>query len=107
MYEFNDNLFNHRQQRHQRKLKLWRYAGLMLTYRCTAACRFCYYYCCPQAGGLMSPDTAIGAWEGLVRIAGDNARIHITGGEPFLYFDRLAEILQQAQQQCDPGIERI
>ena len=107
MYELNDNLFNQRQQRHQRKLKLWRYAGLMLTYRCTAACRFCYYYCCRQAGGLMSVDTAIRAWEGLVRIAGDDARIHITGGEPFLYFDRLAEILQQARRQGLNGMDLV
>ena len=107
MFEFHDNLFNLRQDRNQRKLKLWRYAGLMLTYRCTAACRFCYYYCCPQAGGLMSTETAIGAWEGLVRIAGDSAHIHITGGEPFLYFERLAEILHQAQRQGLGGMDSV
>lgn len=44
----------------------------------------------------MSVETAIQSWQGLVRIAGENARVHITGGEPFLYFDRLAEILEQA-----------
>ncbi len=98
MLQLQDNLFNARQLRHQPKLKLWRYAGLMLTYRCTAACRFCYYCCGPEAGGLMSVDTAIRSWEGLVRIAGDAARVHITGGEPFLYFDRLAEICQQAHR---------
>nr|MBC8378531.1 radical SAM protein [Planctomycetota bacterium] len=98
MDSFNDNLFNRRRQRHQSKLKHWRYAGLMLTYRCSAACRFCYYYCAPQAGGLMTTDTAINAWEGLIRLAGQNAKVHITGGEPFLYFDRLVEILQQAHR---------
>ena len=96
MLQFQDNLFNARQSRHQPKLKLWRYAGLMLTYRCSAACRFCYYYCSPESGGLMSVDTAIRSWEGLVRIAGDSAKVHITGGEPFLYFDRLAQICEQA-----------
>ena len=98
MLELQDNLFNTRRSRSQSKLKLWRYAGLMLTYRCSAACRFCYYYCSPQAGGLMSVDTAIQSWQGLVRIAGEYARIHITGGEPFLYFDRLAQILEQASR---------
>lgn len=98
MLQLQDNLFNARQSRHQPKLKLWRYAGLMLTYRCPAACRFCYYCCGPEAGGLMSVDTAIRSWEGLVRIAGDTAKVHITGGEPFLYFDRLAEICQQAHR---------
>ncbi len=95
---FDDSLFNRRRNRHQSKLKRWRYAGLMLTYRCSATCRFCYYYCTPQAGGLMTAETAINAWEGLIRLAGREARVHITGGEPFLYFDRLVEILQQAHR---------
>lgn len=46
----------------------------------------------------MPVETAIQAWEGLVRIAGKDAKVHITGGEPFLYFDRLAEICRQAQK---------
>lgn len=98
MLDLNDNLYNKRQERHEPKLKRWRYAGLMLTYRCSAACRFCYYYCSPQAGGLMPVETAIESWQALVRIAGDKAKVHITGGEPFLYFDRLEEIMQQAHQ---------
>ena len=98
MFQLQDNLFNTRQSRDQSKLKLWRYAGLMLTYRCSAACRFCYYYCSPQSSGLMSVDTAIQSWEGLVRLAGESAKVHITGGEPFLYFDRMAQILKQASR---------
>ncbi|OQY07308.1 MAG: hypothetical protein B6I25_02130 [Planctomycetales bacterium 4572_13] len=94
MLKLKDNLFNARRWRNQPKLKLWRYAGLMLTYRCSAACRFCYYHCSPQASGLMPVETAIQSWEGLIRLAGDNAKVHITGGEPFLYFDRLAQILK-------------
>jgi len=55
----------------------------------------------------MSTDTAITAWEGLIRLGGERARIHITGGEPFLYFDRLAEIAQQAQRLKLPGFEAV
>ncbi|MBP8604381.1 MAG: hypothetical protein KBI46_00885 [Phycisphaerae bacterium] len=102
--DLQDNAFNAGRMRHQPQLKLWRYAGLMLTYRCTAACRFCYYYCSPQAGGLMTADTAIAAWQGLIRIAGKDARVHITGGEPFLCFDRLAEICRLA---CRLGLTPI
>lgn len=98
MLKLQDNRYNARQMRDQPKLKLWKYAGLMLTYRCTAACRFCYYYCSPAAAGLMSVDTAIQSWQGLVRIAGQHAKVHITGGEPFLYFQRLAEICKTAKQ---------
>jgi hypothetical protein len=107
MLELHDNLFNQRRHRDESKLKCWRYAGLMLTYRCTAACRFCYYHCAPQAGGLMTVDTAIGVWEGLIRIAGTNARVHITGGEPFLYFDRLSDILKAAHRLKLDGLDSI
>lgn len=98
MLSIQDNCFNAGQERHQSKLKLWRYAGLMLTYRCNAACRFCYYYCRPQAGGLMSPDLAVKVWAGLERISGTAAKVHLTGGEPFLYPDRLIEICKKAKE---------
>jgi MoaA/NifB/PqqE/SkfB family radical SAM enzyme len=47
----------------------------------------------------MSVDTAISAWQSLKILAGDSARIHITGGEPFLYWQRLCEILTEAKKQ--------
>ncbi len=93
-----DNSFNRITQKGQPQFKLWHYAGLMITYRCNASCAFCYYHCCPEAGGLISVDTAIEAWEGLKRLTGPKARIHITGGEPFLAFDRMADIVRQAYQ---------
>ncbi len=46
----------------------------------------------------MSVQTAIDAWQGLVRIASEDAKVHITGGEPFLYFERLIGILQEARR---------
>lgn len=47
----------------------------------------------------MSVDTAINAWQSLKVLAGDNAKIHITGGEPFLYWEHMLEILEEAQNQ--------
>jgi organic radical activating enzyme len=107
MMELSDNLYNAGQARHAPKLKLWRYAGLLLTYRCTAACRFCYYRCSPSAGGLMSVDTALESWQGLERISGSAARVHLTGGEPFLCFDRLAEICTEARRLGLTGAESV
>lgn len=98
MMDLQDNVFNARQDRSTPKLKLWRYAGLMLTYRCNAACRFCYYHCGPEAGGLMAVETAVAAWAALRRLAGETAKVHLTGGEPFLVFERLLEICEQAQR---------
>ena len=46
----------------------------------------------------MPVEMAIDAWRSLKELAGDNAKIHITGGEPFLYWDRLVEILREAKK---------
>jgi MoaA/NifB/PqqE/SkfB family radical SAM enzyme len=97
MAELQDNVYNARQSQSAAKLKLWRYAGLMLTYRCNAACRFCYYCCGPTAGGLMPVETAIAAWMSLRRLAGEGAKVHLTGGEPFLVFERLLAICEAAR----------
>lgn len=94
-----DNIYNCELKRNEPKFKLWRSAGLLLTYRCNAKCEFCYYNCSPKQNGLMSVDIAVNAWQSLKNLAGDSARIHITGGEPFLYWDRLVEILQEGKRQ--------
>lgn len=107
MKELSENVYNQRAGRDQPKLKLWRYAGLLLTYKCTAECRFCYYRCSPDKGGLMSVDMAMKAWEGLRRLAADSARIHITGGEPFMYFQRLLEIVTRAKALGLTGLDSI
>jgi len=99
MVELSENIYNSRTTRSEPKFKLWRSAGLLLTYQCNCACEFCYYNCNPDKGGLMPVDTAVNAWQSLKVLAGDNAKIHITGGEPFLYWDHLLEILEQAQKQ--------
>ena len=93
MVELNENTYNIRLGRDEPKLKVWRSAGLMLTYKCPAACEFCYYNCGPDKKGLMAIDTAIAAWQSLNNLTGRNSRVHITGGEAFLYFDHLAELM--------------
>ncbi len=96
MYSLSQNVYNQNTARIEPKFKLWRSAGLLLTYKCNCACEFCYYNCSPEKNGLMSVDMAISAWQSLRVLAGDDARIHITGGEPFLYWDQLQQILEQA-----------
>jgi len=99
MTELSENIYNKRVSRNEPKFKLWRSAGLLLTYKCNGACEFCYYNCCPEKNGLMPVDMAISAWQSLKILAGDSAKVHITGGEPFLYWDRLQEILEEAGNQ--------
>ena len=99
MTELSENIYNSQAARNEPKFKLWRSAGLLLTYKCNCACEFCYYNCGPEKNGLMSIDTAISVWQSLKILAGDSAKIHITGGEPFLYWERLQEILEEVGNQ--------
>jgi len=99
VFALSENVYNRNLARDEAKFKLWRSAGLLLTYKCNAACEFCYYNCSPEKGGLMPVETCIAAWRSLKALAGDEARIHLTGGEPFLYWDHLVEILKEAGKQ--------
>jgi MoaA/NifB/PqqE/SkfB family radical SAM enzyme len=99
MFDLSENVYNRGLSRDEPKFKLWRSAGLMLTYKCNAACEFCYYHCSPEKGGLTPVETCLAAWLSLRAIAGDSAKVHLTGGEPFLYWDHLVEILRKAGEQ--------
>lgn len=99
MKKLSDNIYNQQVGRSAPKFKLWRSAGLILTYKCNCSCEFCYYNCSPKQNGLMPIDTAISAWQSLKTLAGDTAKIHITGGEPFLYWDHMVNLMQQGQKQ--------
>ncbi len=99
MLDLSDNLYNRSRSRHEPKFRLWRSAGLMLTYQCNAACAFCYYHCCPEKGGLMPVETALGAWRSLRTLADGAAKVHLTGGEPFLHWDHLVRLLAAGQRE--------
>jgi len=107
MTELSENIYNSQAARNEPKFKLWRSAGLLLTYKCNCACEFCYYNCGPEKNGLMPIDMAISAWQSLKILAGHSAKIHITGGEPFLYWERLQEILEEARKQNIGKIDLI
>jgi len=97
MMDLKDNIFNAGLRRDEPKFKRWRSVGLILTYKCNCACEYCYYACDSSKGGLMPVDMAMDAWEAVLRLAGDHARIHLTGGEPFLFWDHMVKILETGQ----------
>lgn len=107
MLELSENAYNRSVSREEPKFKLWRSAGLMLTYRCNAACEFCYYHCSPEKGGLMPVGTCLAAWRSLQTLAGEGAKVHLTGGEPFLYWDHLVEILRKASERGLGPVDQI
>ncbi len=93
-----DSVYNRNVSKESQKFKIWRSAGLLLTYKCNASCEFCYYNCSPKQGGLMPAEMAISSWQSLKELAGDSAKIHITGGEPFLYWEHLENVLREANK---------
>jgi MoaA/NifB/PqqE/SkfB family radical SAM enzyme len=99
MTELSGNIYNRNLRRNEPKFKLWRSAGLLLTYKCNCSCEFCYYHCGPDKGGLMPVDMAISAWQSLKNLAGETAKVHLTGGEAFLYWEHLEQILVEAQKK--------
>jgi len=55
----------------------------------------------------MPIDTAFSAWKSLKRLAGDAAKVHISGGEPFLYWDHLCGILREAQKENLGAVDMV
>ncbi len=82
------------------KPAVWEFAGLLLTYWCNARCAFCYVYGGPDRGGEMPVADAVKLWAGLDRLAarhGKQMRIHLSGGEPFGDWPRLASTVRTAR----------
>jgi len=107
MKSMSDSIYNQNIGRNLPKFKIWRSAGFLLTYKCNASCEFCYYNCSPKQGGLMPVEMVIGSWRSLKELAGESAKIHITGGEPFLYWDRLVEILREVKKHNLSPVDMI
>ena len=105
-----DNAFNKTQPRHAPKFKLWRSVGIMLTYKCPAACACCYVFSAPEINcpaTEMSVEMAIDCWRATRQLCGDEGLVHITGGEPFLRFEILKETLKIAQEERLGGLEKV
>jgi MoaA/NifB/PqqE/SkfB family radical SAM enzyme len=94
-----DNIYNASLARNDPKFKLWRKAGLLITYKCNAECQFCYYNCSPNQAGLMPADTVLSIWHSLKSLSENTHKLHLTGGEPFLYYEHLIDILTKAKKQ--------
>ncbi len=88
----------------------WKGAGLMLSYWCSARCRFCYVCAGPQQTFWAEPQQLVRWWTGLQAIArrdSRDAKIHLTGGDPFGRPDRLFETLQLARRAGLPAPEKV
>lgn len=100
-------------------VKHWSFAGLMLTYWCSARCECCYLSCnesrpmreplaISQTGTVQTEiDYWLGVWEGLISTSPHGCLVHITGGEPFGDWPRLIELARQAHKQGLAPLEKV
>ncbi|MCL2070230.1 MAG: 4Fe-4S cluster-binding domain-containing protein [Treponema sp.] len=76
--------------------------GVMVNYRCSAACRHCLYSCSPTRKAANSPDDYVDeeSAEEICRLLkkGDCPSVHIGGGEPFLDFEGLLMMVRKLGQ---------
>ena len=82
-----------------------RHCGLVVNYKCNAACRHCLYACSPsRSGGYMNASSC----ERICNLlkSKDIHSLHIGGGEPFLDFDKLLEIVHTVHR-CEINIEYL
>jgi hypothetical protein len=81
--------------------------GILLSYRCTGGCQHCMYACSPQWNEDWIPEEdakiVLKELAGMIQRSpygpdgiGINSGLHFTGGEPFLNFDLLNELVRTA-----------
>ncbi len=79
--------------------------GIILSYKCNLSCKHCMYACSPKwKGDWMSEEDALRILSQLaeeakgkyhdIEVVGVNYGFHFTGGEPFLKFDLLLELVE-------------
>lgn len=72
--------------------------GVLLTYRCVSECAHCLYNCGPRHTAVMTTDTLREALEALA-VYPQRPQVHLTGGEPFLYYPLLLEGVRMASER--------
>ena len=76
------------------KIKRLFHGGIMVNYRCNAACRHCLFACSPnQRPGYVSKEKIRHICRLLV--SGGIGSVHIGGGEPFLDFQSLLAVIRE------------
>jgi MoaA/NifB/PqqE/SkfB family radical SAM enzyme len=88
-------------------VKYWSFAGLLLTYWCSARCSCCYLSCGPEHADFMAIEDALRFWRQLVDASPHGCRIHLSGGEPFGDWPRLIDLCRQARAEGLGPLEKV
>lgn len=86
--------------------------GILLSYRCTNACRHCMYACSPNWEDRWISEQDLrkileqlaGSLQGERGRVGINLGLHFTGGEPFLNFELLLKATSMARELQVPSV---
>lgn len=75
-------------------------AGVMLSYRCTIACRHCLFACKPgNPDAVMSVADAVTCIEEFSKL---DRIVHLSGGEPFMFYDVLLSATKASSKRGFP-----
>jgi MoaA/NifB/PqqE/SkfB family radical SAM enzyme len=80
------------------RLSRWRSGGIILTYRCNAACADCYVNSSPRKRALLPVEDLREYLSELKKLGMTGPRIHFGGGEPFFHYQHLIECFQAAEE---------
>ena len=88
-------------------VKYWSFAGIMLTYWCSARCRCCYLCCSPDRHERMTAEQAVEVWRQLRAASPHGCRVHLTGGEPFGDWELLIDVCRRAAREGLQPLEKV
>jgi MoaA/NifB/PqqE/SkfB family radical SAM enzyme len=71
-------------------------SGILITYKCNAVCRHCLYMSSPKKNSLMAVEDARYYFTEFAKLGLKGDTLHIAGGEPFMYYEHLLEIVKLA-----------
>ncbi|MFX0034828.1 MAG: hypothetical protein ACFE9I_04200 [Candidatus Hermodarchaeota archaeon] len=78
-----------------------KHVDFLLTFKCTAECRHCSYKAAPNRTGCIKPKQTYQYLEELIKIFPLES-VWVHGGEPFLYFESLEQIIRKANEMDIP-----
>jgi MoaA/NifB/PqqE/SkfB family radical SAM enzyme len=80
------------------RLSKWKSGGIILTYRCNAACADCYVNSSPKKRAILPVEDLREYLSELKKLGMTGPRIHFGGGEPFFHYSHLIECFEAAKE---------
>jgi MoaA/NifB/PqqE/SkfB family radical SAM enzyme len=82
-----------------RRLARWESAGILLTYRCNAACAHCYENSGPRKRAVMPVELLRDLLREFKKLGFSGRELHFAGGEPFFDYKHLIACFEVAKQE--------